>query len=80
MRMSNATNEAASILLDGGSAESNGGNRTFSYLGPNTASLNVRMDGWQTMADSTSIRTWFFGSGFNGDRTVPSPVIEAIEG
>ena len=29
---------------------------------------------------SATVRTWFFGSGFNGDRTVPSPVIEAIEG
>jgi FtsP/CotA-like multicopper oxidase with cupredoxin domain len=38
------------------------------------------MGGRQTMSDGTSIRTWFFGSGFNGDRTVPSPVIEAIEG
>jgi FtsP/CotA-like multicopper oxidase with cupredoxin domain len=32
------------------------------------------------MADGTPIRTWFFGSGFNGDRTVPGPVIEGIEG
>jgi FtsP/CotA-like multicopper oxidase with cupredoxin domain len=38
------------------------------------------MGGWQSMSDGASIRTWSFGSGFNGDRTVPSPVIEAIEG
>jgi len=38
------------------------------------------MGGRQRMSDGTSVRTWFFGSGFNGDRTVPSPVIEAIEG
>jgi plastocyanin len=80
MRMSNATSETASILSDGDSVESAGGNRTFSYLDPNTASLNVQMGGRQIMADGTSIRTWYFGDGFNGDRTVPSPVIEAIEG
>ena len=51
MRMSNATNDGASMLLDGDNAEPNGATRTFSYLGPNTASLNVRMNGWQTMAD-----------------------------
>jgi FtsP/CotA-like multicopper oxidase with cupredoxin domain len=78
--MSNATNEAAFILSDGGSVEPNGGNRTFSYLGPNTASLDVQMWGRQIMADGRSIRTWFFGDGFNGERSVPSPVIEAIEG
>ena len=55
-------------------------NRTFRYLGPNLASLMVRMGGWQRMSDGASIRTWSFGSGFNGDRTVPSPVIEAVEG
>jgi FtsP/CotA-like multicopper oxidase with cupredoxin domain len=38
------------------------------------------MGGWQRMSNGASIRTWPFGSGFNGDRTVPSPVIEAIEG
>ncbi len=56
------------------------GSRTFSYLGPDSASLKVRMRGRQRMSDGVSIRTWSFGKGFNGDRTVPSPVIEAIEG
>ena len=54
--------------------------RTFSFLGPNIASLDVRMNGFGVMSDQTSIRTWYFGNGFNDDRTVPSPVIEAIEG
>lgn len=54
--------------------------RTFSYLGPNIASLSVWMNGFEVMSDQTSIRTWYFGNGFNNDRTVPSPVIEAIEG
>ena len=56
------------------------GGRTFTYLGPNSAFLNVNMTGNQTMADGASIRTWTFGGGFNNDRSVPSPVIEAIEG
>jgi FtsP/CotA-like multicopper oxidase with cupredoxin domain len=38
------------------------------------------MNGAAVMADATSIRSWYFGNGFNDDRTVPSPVIEAIEG
>jgi FtsP/CotA-like multicopper oxidase with cupredoxin domain len=56
------------------------GSRTFSYQGPNTAFQNLHMEGRQVMADGTSIRTWFFGRGFNGDRTVPGPVIEGVEG
>jgi FtsP/CotA-like multicopper oxidase with cupredoxin domain len=77
----NGNNDQASSTqsLDG-SSNATGGNRTFSYLGPNTASLNVRMNGSQIMADGAAIPTWFFGDGFNGDRTVPGPVIEAIEG
>ncbi|MGB6365351.1 MAG: hypothetical protein WBG93_00865, partial [Thermoanaerobaculia bacterium] len=55
-------------------------NRTFTYLGPNTASLWARMDGAAVMGDSAVIPTWHFGTGFNNDRSVPSPVIEAIEG
>jgi FtsP/CotA-like multicopper oxidase with cupredoxin domain len=65
---------------DGSGEGSTRGNRTFSYLGPNSASLKVRMGGRQRMSDGVSIRTWSFGRGFNGDRAVPSPVIEAIEG
>ena len=57
-----------------------GESRSFTYLGPNTASLGVTMNGSEQMADGTHVRTWYFGNGFNGDRTVPSPVIEAIEG
>jgi hypothetical protein len=79
MRTSNETNDQMLMQSDSSAADIDG-NRTFSYLGPNTASLNVRMGGTQTMADGTAIPTWFFGSGFNSDRTVPSPVIEGIEG
>jgi FtsP/CotA-like multicopper oxidase with cupredoxin domain len=32
------------------------------------------------MADGRRLRTWYFGRGFNDDRSVPSPVIEGIEG
>jgi FtsP/CotA-like multicopper oxidase with cupredoxin domain len=54
--------------------------RTFTYLGPNIVSLPAWMNGFELMSDQTSIRTWYFGNGFNDDRTVPSPVIEAVEG
>ena len=56
------------------------GSRTFSYLGPNSASVSARMNGSLTMADGASIRTWTFDSGFNGDRAIGGPVIEATEG
>ena len=79
MRMSNETNDQIQMQPDVSAADTDG-NRTFSYLGPNRASLNAFMDGTQTMADGTTIPTWFFGSGFNSDRTVPSPVIEGIQG
>ena len=89
MRMgtTNTTNKSTSMWWGasdvgnaGGDVGIADGNRTFSYLGPNTASLNARMGGRQIMADGTPIQTWFFGNGFNGDRTVPGPVIEGIEG
>ncbi len=54
--------------------------RTFSYLGPNTAALTVNMNGTTIMADNQSLSTWYFGNGFNSDRTVPSPVIECTQG
>jgi FtsP/CotA-like multicopper oxidase with cupredoxin domain len=57
-----------------------GESRSFTYLGPNIASLDVKMNGNVVMADATNIRSWYFGNGFNDDRTVPSPLIEAIEG
>ena len=79
-RAYNTPNNAVRIPLRDVSAGYIDGNRTFSYLGPNTVSLNVRMGGSQIMAGGTSIRTWSFGRGFNGDRTVPGPVIEGIEG
>ena len=54
--------------------------RTFTFLGPNTASLTVDMNGSTTMANGAILGAWLFGNGFNNDRTVPSPVIECIEG
>jgi len=54
--------------------------RTFSYLGPNSASLDVNMNRAQIMSDDTAVNAWTFGNGFNNDRAVPSPVIEGIEG
>lgn len=64
----------------GGGAGSTGGGRTFTFLGPNNATVGVNMNGSATMADGRTISTWYFGSGFNGDRTVPSPVIEGVQG
>lgn len=65
----------------GGGGQSTGGNRTFSYVAAPT-SVSTSMNGSITMADGNSISTWYFNnnSGFNGDRSVPSPVIEANEG
>ena len=59
--------------------------RLFSFLGPDTAALNVRGATMmstltQTMADGRAIRVWGFGNGFNSDRAVPGPVIELTEG
>ena len=54
--------------------------RTFGYLGPGQAWLSVGMTGSQRMADGRRLRTWQFGRGFNNDRSVPSPVIEGVEG
>ena len=58
---------------------STGGARTFTFLQAPTTVSSV-MSGSAAMADGSSISTWRFGDGFNGDRTVPSPVIEATEG
>ena len=54
--------------------------RTFGFLGPGRAFLSVEMMGTKWMADGRRLRTWSFGRGFNNDRSVPSPVIEGIEG
>ena len=47
-------------------------------------SVTARMNGSETLADGTTLSTWYFagssGVGFNDDRTVPGPVIEANEG
>lgn len=56
------------------------GGRTFTFLGPNTAWLDVNMASSLVMANGVPIPTWTFGNGFNGNRSVPGPVIEGIEG
>ena len=55
------------------------GGRTFSFLSAPTT-LRGRMMGTAALTDGRRIRTWYFGNGFNGDRTVPSPVIECTQG
>ena len=62
-----------------GGGGSTGGNRTFSYQASPT-SVGVSMNGNLTMANGASFRTWYFGSGFNGDRALAGPVFEATEG
>jgi FtsP/CotA-like multicopper oxidase with cupredoxin domain len=62
-----------------GSSTTTEGSRTFSYQQAPTT-VRAIMEGRETMADGNRLRTWRFGNGFNGDRTVPSPVIEANEG
>ena len=55
--------------------------RTFTYLAAPT-SVSTVMGGSQTMANGTILDTWGFsnGGGFNGERSVPGPVIEANQG
>ncbi|MFQ5643160.1 MAG: multicopper oxidase domain-containing protein [Thiogranum sp.] len=62
----------------GGSTPPSGG-RTFSYQAAPT-SVGVSMMGNLTMANGASLRTWYFGSGFNGDRALAGPVFEGNEG
>jgi len=65
----------------GGGTTPPSGGRTFSYISSPT-SVSAQMNGSTTMANGSTISTWYFsnGGGFNGDRTVPSPVIEANQG
>ncbi len=62
----------------GGSTPASGG-RTFAYVSSPT-SVGVNMMGSIRMANGASLRTWYFGSGFNADRALAGPVIEANEG
>ncbi len=62
----------------GGSTPPSGG-RTFAYVTAPT-SVGVSMMGSITMANGASLRTWYFGGGFNNDRALAGPVIEANEG
>jgi len=61
------------------SATSTGGVRTFNFEGPDIVTVRARMNGSITLSDGTSVRTWYFGNGFNGDRAWGGPVIECIE-
>jgi FtsP/CotA-like multicopper oxidase with cupredoxin domain len=60
------------------------GLRTFSFLGPNIAAITASTGVHATAAGPQSV--WYFagsgtvGNGFNGDRLLPSPVIEAVQG
>ena len=65
----------------GGGGQATGGRRTFSYLAAPT-SVSTSMGSSETMANGTSVNTWNFnnGGGFNGNRSVPGPVIEANQG
>lgn len=63
-----------------GGPSNSGGGRSFTYLGSGPVELGVGMMGSQRMADGCQLRTWYFGRGFNDDRSVPGPVIEGIEG
>jgi FtsP/CotA-like multicopper oxidase with cupredoxin domain len=63
----------------GGTTMPPSGGRTFSYQAA-PSSVNVRMEGRLSMANGAAIRTWYFGSGFNGDRGLAGPVLEANEG
>ncbi|WP_297528289.1 multicopper oxidase family protein [Thiohalobacter sp.] len=63
----------------GGTGGGTAGGRTFAYQAAPT-SVGVSMMGRLTMANGASIRTWYFGSGFNGDRALAGPVFEANEG
>lgn len=61
--------------------------RTFTFLGPNTASVTASMGAMMTpMSIATSVgrvRVWVLNgaaTGFNNDRVVPGPVIELAQG
>lgn len=60
------------------------GLRTFSILGTNVAAITARTGAHATAAGTHPI--WYFagngttGAGFNGNRILPSPVIEAVQG
>ena len=61
-------------------SSSTGGVRTFNFEGPDIVTVQARMNGRITFSDGTSVRTWYFGNGFNGDRQWGGPIIECTEG
>lgn len=78
----------------GGTPNAPSAGRTFSYLGPNSASLTASsgMGGGMmggsnatlTMANGAVVPVWTLNSdgalGFNSDRPVPGPLIELVQG
>lgn len=55
------------------------GSRTFNYE-VNGVAIDARMNGSINLANNGSVRTWYFGNGFSGDRQWAGPIIEATEG
>ena len=53
--------------------------RTFNYVSSGET-LQAKMRGSINLAQGGTVDTWYFGSGFNGDRQWAGPVIEGIEG
>ena len=53
--------------------------RNFNYE-TNGLTLRAKMNGNITVDNGGSVRTWYFGNGFNGDRDWAGPIIEATEG
>ncbi|AKF25280.1 hypothetical protein YH65_07670 [Sulfurovum lithotrophicum] len=53
--------------------------RTFNYE-TNGTTLRARMNGNITLDNGGSVKTWYFGNGFSGDRDWAGPIIEATEG
>jgi len=55
------------------------GSRTFNYE-VNGLTVQARMNGNITLDNGGNLETWYFGSGFSGDRQWAGPIIEATEG
>jgi len=53
--------------------------RAFNYS-KNGITLFAKMNGKLKLSNGSSIRTWYFGNGFNNNRPWAGPIIEATEG
>lgn len=54
----------------------------FASIGPGSANLTVANMGSIALSDGNAVNTWSFaagGSGFNGNRVLPGPVVECVE-